>query len=149
MILAGAGMERLGLTPSTSTPIPIEKMLPAVGQGALALEARAGDQELLDQLRHLDHGATAIAVKAERAFLRRLEGGCTVPVAALSTIHEDRLVLEGYLGTADGRRYLRRRAEATIPEAEQLGTRLAEQILAEGGTEILEETLGGNETKDG
>jgi hydroxymethylbilane synthase len=117
-------------------------MLPAVGQGALALEARAEDRQVLEWLSELQHRETANAVVAERAFLRRLEGGCQVPIGALGTIQGDKIVLEGFIGTTDGRRTMRRRGEASVAEAGELGLALAEEILAEGGREILEETRG-------
>jgi hydroxymethylbilane synthase len=140
MILAGAGLERLAISPPFATRIPTEQMLPAVGQGALAIESRSADQEVIGWLRQLEHSETAVAVRAERAFLRRLEGGCQVPVAALGSVSNSRLVLEGYIGTVDGRFAVRRRAEAVVSQADQLGETLAEQILAEGGREILEQT---------
>jgi hydroxymethylbilane synthase len=140
VILAGAGLERLGLSPPVAARIPTEQMLPAVGQGALALETRLDDQDAIDRLSRLEHPVTAAAVRAERAFLRRLEGGCQVPIAALGSVREHRLVLEGYIGTIDGHRFLRKRADAIDTEAEQIGERLAERILADGGDEILEET---------
>jgi hydroxymethylbilane synthase len=140
VILAGAGIERLGLSPRSAVRIPTDQMLPAVGQGALALEARIDDRDLIDWLRRLEHPTTATAVKAERAFLRRLEGGCQVPIAALGSVQDHRLVLEGYIGTMDGDRFIRKRAEGLDKEAAKIGERLAEQILTEGGAEILEET---------
>jgi hydroxymethylbilane synthase len=140
VILAGAGLERLGLSPRSAVRIPTHQMLPAVGQGALALEARIDDQNLIDWLRRLEHPATATAVGAERAFLRRLEGGCQVPIAALGSVQHHRLVLEGYIGTMDGNRFIRKRAEGLDKEAEKIGEKLAEQILSEGGAEILEQT---------
>ncbi len=142
IILAGAGLERLELSHRISARIPTAVMLPAVGQGALALEARAEDRQVLEWLCRLQHTETANAVVAERAFLGRLEGGCQVPIGALGTIQGNRLELDGFIGTTDGRRTLRRQAEASVAEAEQLGLALAEEILAEGGHEILEETRG-------
>jgi hydroxymethylbilane synthase len=140
VILAGAGLERLGLSPPVATRIPTEHMLPAVGQGALALESRLDDQETLDLLRRLEDPPTAAAVRAERAFLRKLEGGCQVPIAALGSVQVHRLVLEGYVGSLDGRRFIRKRAEADPTQAEEAGERLADRILAQGGATILEET---------
>jgi hydroxymethylbilane synthase len=140
VILAGAGLERLSISPPVATRIPTEHMLPAVGQGALAIETRIEDQDVIDRLLHLEHPPTAVAVMAERAFLRRLEGGCQVPIAALGAVQDNRLVLEGYVGALDGHRFIRKRAEAFVSDAERLGNTLAEQILTDGGAEILEET---------
>jgi hydroxymethylbilane synthase len=140
VILAGAGLERLELAHRISARIPTRIMLPAVGQGALALEARAEDRQVVEWLYELQHIETANAVVAERAFLGRLEGGCQVPIGALGTIQGNKLELEGFIGTTDGRRTMRRRGEASVAEAGELGLALAEEILAEGGREILEET---------
>jgi hydroxymethylbilane synthase len=140
MILAGAGLARLGIEEHVSTPIPTEQMLPAVGQGALGLEARADDPDVLACLAGLAHEETTAAVGAERALLRRLQGGCQVPIGAQARWHGDRLTLEAYVGTPDGRRHLRRTAEGSRERGEALGEGLAEQMLKEGGSEILEET---------
>ena len=139
MLLAGAGLERLGLTGHIAGRIPTDQILPAVGQGALALEAREDDHEVIELLRRLEHLDTAIAVRSERAFLGRLEGGCQVPIAALGSVLGDRVVLEGYLGTIDGQLVVRRQGEAPVSEAEQLGEALADRIFEEGGKEILAE----------
>ncbi len=139
MLLAGAGLERLGLTGHIAGRIPTDQILPAVGQGALALESREDDHEVIEVLRRLEHFDTAIAVRSERAFLGRLEGGCQVPIAALGSVLGDRVVLEGYLGTIDGQHVVRRQGEAPVAEAEQLGEALADRIFEEGGKEILAE----------
>ncbi len=142
MILAGAGLQRLGLDHRISAPLPTDQMLPAVGQGALAIEARGNDLQVLEWLGLLGHLETAVAVDAERAFLRKLEGGCTVPIAALGSVAENRLTLEGYVGTVEGDRYLRRRAEGSFSEPDKIGTALAEQMLADGAKEILDAGFG-------
>jgi len=144
MILAGAGLKRLGLEHRISALLATDQMLPAVGQGSLALEARGDDRQVLEWLGHLGHRETAVAVEAERAFLRKLQGGCTVPVGALGSVAEDRLTLEGYIGTVEGHRYLRRRAAGSVSEPARIGTALAEQMLADGGKEILDTVLAGN-----
>ncbi len=143
MILASAGLVRLGLeermATTISTPIPIAQMLPAVGQGALGLEARTDDSEISEFLVSLNDRESATAVAAERALLRRLEGGCQVPIGAHGLL-ERGLVLEAYIGSTDGRQHLRRRAEGAPERAEEIGESLAEQMLSEGGDEILEKT---------
>jgi hydroxymethylbilane synthase len=139
MLLAGAGLERLGLATRISGRIPTDVILPAVGQGALALEARRDDQDVVEMLRELEHVETAVAVRAERAFLAKLEGGCQVPIAALGSVRGNRLVLEGYIGSIDGQKSTRQRMESRSSEPEELGKALGEKILAEGGREILEE----------
>jgi hydroxymethylbilane synthase len=139
MILAKAGLERLGLKPKHVAKIATEQMLPAVGQGALALEARSEDEEVLDHLRRLQHAETAAAVAAERGFLRELEGGCQVPIASMGLVHDDRLVLEGFIGALDGSRHVRRKSDGPVSDASEIGTSLAKRILREGGKEILDE----------
>lgn len=144
MILASAGLKRLGLdgriATTIPTAIPMAQMLPAVGQGALGLEARADDPEVLECLTSLNDEESATSVTAERALLRRLQGGCQVPIGAHGRILESGLVLEAYIGSTDGRRHLRRQAEGASERAEEIGESLAEQMLGAGGNEILEET---------
>ena len=139
MVLASAGLVRLGVAEHVFTPIPTDQMLPAVGQGALGLEARADDREVLQYLSDLDHHETSFQVEAERALLRRLQGGCQVPIGAICTLLNRRLVLEAYIGTPDGRRHLRRKVEGSKEKPRELGESLARQMLREGGSEILDE----------
>ena len=139
MVLASAGLARLGVAEHVFTPIPTDQMLPAVGQGALGLEARADDREVLQYLSDLDHHETSFQVEAERALLRRLQGGCQVPIGASCTLLNHRLVLEAYIGTPDGRRHLRRKVEGSKEKPRELGESLARQMLREGGSEILNE----------
>ncbi len=155
MVLASAGLTRLGLEGRIATAISMDQMLPAVGQGALGLEARADDSEVSECLANLNDQESATAVTAERALLRRLQGGCQVPIGAHGRIRERGLVLDAYIGSTDGRRHLRRQAEGAPERAEEIGESLAEQMLGEGGDEILEETRAeapetpvGKETKE-
>ncbi len=140
ILLAGAGLERLGLADRIRSYIPIERMLPAVGQGALALETRASDRELLDILAFLSHPPTERAVASERAFLARLEGGCRVPIAGYAEVRGDSISLRGYVGATDGSRYLRREIEGDVARSEGLGMELAESMLAAGAAEIIQHT---------
>ncbi len=140
MILASAGLTRLGLAGRIASTISIDEMLPAVGQGALGLEARTDDPEVLEFLGSLNDQESAATVTAERALLGRLQGGCQVPIGAHGRILESGLVLEAYIGSTDGRRHVRRQAEGAPERAEEIGESLAEQMLDEGGDEILEET---------
>jgi hydroxymethylbilane synthase len=137
LILAAAGLNRLGLAHLYRNCVPAADMLPAVGQGALGLEVRSGDHDLLDLLAFLDDLPTRVAVTAERAFLARLEGGCVVPVAALGRVEGDTLHLEALISDLEGRRLLREKRSAPVAEAERLGTQMAESLLAQGGREIL------------
>jgi hydroxymethylbilane synthase len=137
LILAAAGLNRLGLAHIYRGCVPESDMLPAVGQGALGLEVRTGDQDLLDLLAFLDDSPTRLAVTAERAFLARLEGGCVVPVAALGRVAGDSLHLEAMISDLEGRRLLREGRTGPVTAAAELGTRLAASLLAQGGGEIL------------
>jgi hydroxymethylbilane synthase len=134
LILAAAGLNRLGLAHIYRGCVPESDMLPAVGQGALGLEVRTGDQDILA---FLDDAPTRQAVTAERAFLARLEGGCVVPVAALGRVEGDSLHLEAMISDLEGRRLLREGRVGPVTAAAELGTRLAESLLAQGGGEIL------------
>jgi hydroxymethylbilane synthase len=140
ILLAGAGLERLGLATRIRSYIPIESMLPAVGQGALALETRASDRELAETVAFLSHAPTERAVVSERSFLARLEGGCRVPIAAYAEIRGGSLSLRGYVGAVDGSRHLRREIEGDSSRAEGLGLELAESMLAEGAAAILRQS---------
>jgi hydroxymethylbilane synthase len=137
ILLAGAGLERLGLQERIRSHIPVDVMLPAVGQGALALETRASDGELMEALAFLSHRETERAVASERSFLARLEGGCRVPIAAYAEVRGGSLRLRGYVGAVDGSRYLRREIEGDVARAEALGVELAESMLAAGADTIV------------
>jgi len=137
VILAAAGLNRLGLAHKITQHLEPGVMLPAIGQGALGLETRMDDKAVLDIISFLDHRDTAVCVKAERAFLERLEGGCHVPIAALGVLKKDRLQLTGLVADPDGRKCLRDRLEAEPEEAEDLGKSLADKLLDRGADEIL------------
>jgi hydroxymethylbilane synthase len=139
MILAYAGVHRLGLDSRIRQVIPFGIMLPAVGQGAMAVEVRADDTKVREIVSVLDDTETRNCVTAERAFLRRLEGGCQVPIGAMARVEGDRIYLEGVVGSLDGDKNLRERITGDIADADALGTRLAEQMLEKGAGEILEE----------
>jgi hydroxymethylbilane synthase len=139
MILAYAGVHRLGLDPRIRQVIPFGIMLPAVGQGAMAVEIRADDAKVREIVSVLDDPETRNCVTAERAFLRRLEGGCQVPIGAMARVEGDRIYLEGVVGSLDGDKNLRDGITGDIADADALGTRLAEQMLEKGAGEILEE----------
>ena len=136
IILASAGVRRLGLVLSAS-PIPFSEMLPAVGQGALAIETRADDALARSAVAPLHHPPTAAAVASERAFLRGLGGGCRAPIAATAEVRGDRLVLLGLAADPEGRRVLRDRSEGAASEAEALGLGLAAILLERGAGELL------------
>ena len=139
LILAAAGLNRLGLSQVYRSLLSEDEMLPAVAQGALGLEVRAADQRIREAIAFLDHPPSRIAVTAERAFLARLEGGCVVPVAALGRVEGDSLTLEALISDLEGRRYLRDRSSGHLDDARFLGTDLANRLLDRGGREILAE----------
>lgn len=139
MILARAGVVRLGFEQRIRENLPVERMVPAVGQGALAIECRADDRELIQMLRRLSSKATTYATNGERALLRRLEGGCQVPIGAYGRIEENVFHLNAMIGSVDGKRILRGKIHGGPETAGELGTQLAELLLKSGAKEILDE----------
>ncbi|CAN5530835.1 hydroxymethylbilane synthase [soil metagenome] len=144
MILAYAGVHRLGLGEGVSHLIPFDVMLPAVGQGVVAIEIRDGDETVRAVVATLDHKSTRQCVTAERAFLRQLEGGCQVPIGAHATITENDLRLEGMVGGLDGAVVFRERLSGDAENAEAIGVELAEILIGKGAAILLEESR--NET---
>ena len=138
IILAGAGLNRLGLQGRITAELDPTLMLPAIGQGALGIELRRDDTQLLADLQFLHDPRTATAVAAERAFLLRLEGGCQVPIGAHAVVDGETVRLTGLIASVDGRQLLRDTLTAPAAEAPALGTRLAERLLARGGKAILD-----------
>jgi len=136
-VLAMAGLLRLGLQHQVTEVLPLELSLPAVGQGALALEARSDDTALLARAHALEHRATRVAVDAERAFLARLEGGCNVPLGGHAVLEGEQLVLRGFVGSPTGSQMLRGEARGPADAAAALGRRLAEELLERGAAGLL------------
>ena len=141
IILAVAGLKRLGFGDRITEVLPKSLLLPAVGQGALAIEARADDTEVADCVAFLHDERTAACARAERAFLARVEGGCQVPVGVYATGGEDAgaLHVEAVIASLDGARLYRAETEGAAADAEALGQELAERLLASGGLAILHE----------
>jgi len=139
VILAAAGLKRLGLEERVSAYLDPEVMLPAVGQGALGLECRHDDQPTNDLVSRLTDPVAWVEVTAERAFLARLEGGCQVPIACLARLSGLELEVEGLVADLDGRRLIRKGIKGPAEEAGRLGRELAEDVLASGAGEILAE----------
>ena len=136
IVLAGAGLTRLGLTEHVSQWLPLDVMLPAPGQGALAVQCRSDNADALRLLAVIDHAPTRAAVDAERAFLEALGGGCAVPVAAYAEVlPQGGLRLTGFVGAADGRGHWRGSLTGHAPRA--LGQALAEKAIAEGARQWL------------
>ena len=132
VILASAGLLRLGLEDRISARIPIAEMLPAVGQGAIAIETRSDDEFTVPTTSKLDHHETRVACLAERAFLRGLGGGCQLPIAAHATIQGDALTLDGLVAKPDGSEIWRDSLSGTLDNAEQLGSTLAGKLIDRG-----------------
>ncbi len=142
IVLAAAGLRRMGWVDQVTEYLAPEVSLPAIGQGALAIEGRTSDSFVRDLLQPLDDPPTRTAVTAERALLDRLEGGCQVPIGAHATITGDRLALDALIASVDGRRVVRDRIEGPVSDARDLGLQLAERLLSQGGDEILKEIYG-------
>lgn len=142
IILAAAGVNRLGLSADVTEYLDPEISLPAIGQGALGIECRAADQELNDMIAFFNHAETRTCVTGERALLRRLEGGCQVPIACYGRINNGALRLEGLVGSVDGKRIIKESIEGEADKAEMLGVTLAERLLTKGADAILREVYG-------
>ncbi len=134
-LLAGAGVTRLGLDSHISQWLPLDVMLPAPGQGALAVQCRADDERTRRLLAAIHNDAVAQAVTAERAFLSGLGSGCSVPVGAYATVEADTIFLRGLVAAPDGSRIIR--VEASGPSAQELGARLAEEAKSQGALELI------------
>jgi hydroxymethylbilane synthase len=137
IVLAAAGLKRLGLAERASEHLPPDVMLPAVGQGALCVEVRREDPVIGPIVAALDHRESRLAVSAERAFLRRLQGGCQVPIAGHARIEGPRLALAGLVAGVDGTPLVADRRSGPAETAETIGMELAEILLGRGADEIL------------
>lgn len=137
IVVAAAGLNRLGLTAPKASRLAPPDFLPAVAQGALGIEYRVSDTRMKDLTAFLDHPDTRDAVRAERAFLARLEGGCQVPIAAYGRIQGSDVLLTGLVADPEGKTMIRRELTAPRAEAESLGRAVAEEVLARGGETIL------------
>jgi hydroxymethylbilane synthase len=137
LILASAGLIRLGLENRISARIATNEMLPAVGQGAIAIETRADDEVAVTATSKLNHRDSELACRAERSFLRSLGGGCQFPIAAHATLEDNDLKLEGLVAKPDGSEIIRDQMAGAIDQADLIGTQLAEKLLAQGAGELL------------
>lgn len=138
IILAVAGLQRLGLGDRVHQVIPAEISLHAVGQGALGIECRADDPDVLFLLRSLEHTPTAQRCQAERAFLRELEGGCQVPIGVNTRLDGDQLIMTGVVGSLDGLKIVKDTLTGLASQAEVLGIELGRRLRQQGAQEILE-----------
>ncbi|VAW35502.1 Porphobilinogen deaminase [hydrothermal vent metagenome] len=142
IVLAAAGLNRLGWAGKITEFISPAIMLPAIGQGALGIETRIGDERVTDVVDGFNDESASYAVRAERALLKRLEGGCQVPIAAYGTVYKNTVSLTGLVASTDGKTVIKDIIEGNISRAEELGVMLAENLLEAGGTEILKEFYG-------
>ena len=139
LVLAAAGLVRLGRESEATERLDPLKFTPAVGQGAIALQSRVDDAGLLGMLTALDHSETRAAVTAERAFLRAMGGGCRTPMGAYGVVRDGRLSVSGMAASVDGEQSFRATVEGAASEAEALGDALARRLLEDGASELLTE----------
>ncbi|SMB33718.1 porphobilinogen deaminase (PBG) (Hydroxymethylbilane synthase) (HMBS) (Pre-uroporphyrinogen synthase) [Serratia proteamaculans] len=144
IILAVAGLKRLGLEQRIRSPLSPEECLPAVGQGAVGIECRLDDETTRALLAPLNHAVTETRVRAERAMNTRLEGGCQVPIGSYAELDGDNLWLRALVGSPDGSQMVRGERRGPAAQAEQMGIELAEELLAQGAREILQDVYQGN-----
>ncbi|WP_282941256.1 hydroxymethylbilane synthase [Paenibacillus sp. RC67] len=139
ILLAAAGLHRIGWQDRISAYIPAELSLPAVGQGALCIECRSDDEFVLGLLKHYNHEPTALAVAAERSFLAKLNGGCQVPIGAYASLGDEGgnpvITLTGMVGSPDGKQLLKETMTGTDPD--KLGRKVAEALISQGAEDIL------------
>jgi hydroxymethylbilane synthase len=145
IIVAAAGIRRMGWIGRVSQFIPTEVMLPAVGQGALGIELRKEDASLFEALSFLNHTTTSMEIGAERSFLLRLGGGCQLPIAAYAKIHADEIVIRGLVGSQNGRAMILDEVRGKPSAYSSLGTQLAELILKRGGQALIDQAYQGGE----
>jgi hydroxymethylbilane synthase len=142
ILLAASGLNRLGLSSKIKQLLPTLDFIPAVGQGALGLEVRTDDAECNKLLEFINHTETALSVRAERAFLNKLEGGCQVPIGAHAFIEDNTVVIHGMVSELDGSRIIRDRLKCSFEEPEKAGEVLAARLLDMGADKILDEVYG-------
>ena len=141
IILASVGLKRLSLEHRITQYIDTDLMLPAVGQGAIGIESRTDDKQILDIISVLDDKKSRACIQAERAMNNALQGGCQVPIAGYCRLNNDELMLQGLVGRVDGSKIIKQQITGFINEAESLGEKLAKQLLNQGADLILTELL--------
>jgi len=139
IVLAAAGLERMGWSDKISQYLEPAISLPAVGQGVLVLEVRSNDDSIKELVKGINHHDTYVRVAAERSFLSYLEGSCKIPIAAYAQIEDDELSIEGMVASLDGSRLLRAKLKGSREEAKELGVKLAQRLVEQGAAEILAE----------
>ena len=144
IILAAAGLKRLGLADRIASVLEPDITLPAIGQGAIGIECRLGDEQILDYVHVLDDSETRIRVTAERALNARLQGSCQVPIAGYAELEGSALWLRGLVGSPDGSRIVSSEVRGSLGDAEELGFALADELLCQGADRILAEIRAGS-----
>ena len=139
VIVAAAAMRRLGLADKISEYLPLQHFLPAVGQGALAIETRLGDEEIAELASSINHLTTWQSINAERAFLSALGGGCRAPIAALGFVSDTVLKIKGMVADVSGKKILHALEEGNVMSPEEVGMRLAQKMMAMGASEFITE----------
>jgi len=139
VIVAAAGVKRLGLESQITAYLPVSQSLPAMGQGVLGIECRRDDTVVQEYIGRLNHAPSAFAVRAERALVDRLEGGCQVPIGAHAVVTNSSLRLDALVASVDGTRIIRNNITGSVEDAAALGITLAEQLLSKGADKILAE----------
>jgi hydroxymethylbilane synthase len=139
MLMACAGLQRLGYTDRITEIVDPEVIVPAVSQGAIAVEIREGDSDIQSLIDKINHQPTRLAVEAERVFLNSLEGGCQVPIGCYSTLSANRYKITGFVSDLNGNRILRDAMEGELSDATSIARRLAEHFCAQGALEIIRE----------
>jgi hydroxymethylbilane synthase len=139
IILAAAGMHRLGYTNQIGEYLSVDVSIPAIGQGALGIESRIDDDETNALIDFFNHPETDWAVRAERAFLKRLEGGCQVPIACHGTVEDETLTLTGFVSDVEGVQCLKKVITGSVHDAEKMGASLGDDLLIQGAGKILNE----------
>jgi len=142
IVVAAAGLKRMGLTYQITQPLSFNLMVPAVGQGALGLEFRLEDKDTLHMLQFLDHYETRVTVEAERSFLMELQGGCQIPIAGYARLKDNSLLLDGLVADLDGGTIFRDTVSGSPEKAKELGATLANMLLNAGAGKILEKIYG-------
>ena len=142
IVLAASGLKRLGWDEHITECLPVDVSLPAIGQGALGIEGREDDGFVRNLVSRLEHQQTRVTVTAERALLKRLEGGCQVPIAGHAVLQGENLTLDGLVISLDGKRYVRYSLSGLMSEAESIGEKVAEGLLDRGAQPILQEIYG-------
>ncbi|MCF8308766.1 MAG: hydroxymethylbilane synthase [Bacteroidales bacterium] len=138
ILMAAAGLQRIGLDRYISEVIDPKQIIPAVSQGTIAMEIRSDDSEMESVIREINHPLTQLATKAERIFLRKLEGGCQIPIGCYSSVQNDTITMHGFMAYIDGTDVISRSMQGKLSEADELASALADYFINKGSMKLLE-----------